>query len=119
MEDRTMGPTDMFEKMFLLGVGAFSITKEKAQQAVDELVERGRLSQEQGHDVVTELGQRGEHERAQFMDFVHDTMKKALDRGDIATKQDVERLEAEIAALRAQVLGGTAAGTGDPTEGAI
>ncbi|HEY3318488.1 MAG TPA: hypothetical protein VGK50_08715 [Coriobacteriia bacterium] len=115
MEERSNDVTDIFEKMFLLGVGAFSLTKDKVQSAVDELVERGRLSREQGHDVVSELGERGARERDQFMDFVRDAVRKALDRTDIATKADVERLETEIAVLRAEVLAGKA-GTVSPTD---
>jgi polyhydroxyalkanoate synthesis regulator phasin len=108
MEDRMTGPTDMFEKMFLLGVGAFSLTREKVQETVDDLVERGRISQEQGRDVVSELGERGAKERDQFMDFIRDQIRRALERGDIATKRDIERLENEIALLRAEVLSGVA-----------
>lgn len=108
MEERMPGPTDVFEKMFLLGVGAFSLTREKVQETVDDLVERGRISQEQGRDVVSELGDRGVRERDQFMDFIREQIRKALERGDIATKRDIERLDNEIALLRAEMLSGAA-----------
>ncbi len=112
MEERGADMGDIFEKMFLLGVGAFSLTKEKIQSTVDDLVERGRLSREQGRDVVSELGERGARERDQFMDFIRDTVRKALERTDVATKADVERLETEIAVLRAEMISGA---TEEPT----
>jgi polyhydroxyalkanoate synthesis regulator phasin len=108
MEDHSHDVSDVFEKMFLLGVGAFSLTKDKVQGAVDDLVERGRLSREQGKDVVSELGDRGVKEREAFMGYVRDAVYSVLDRTDIATKRDIERLETEIAVLRAEVLSGAA-----------
>src|SRR5512146_2290746 len=108
MEDRSNADiSDVFEKMFLLGVGAFSLTKEKVQGAVDDLVERGRLSREQGSDVVSELGERGEREREAFMTYVRDAVRSVLDRMEIATTADVERVETEISVLRAEVLSGS------------
>jgi polyhydroxyalkanoate synthesis regulator phasin len=108
MDEHNNDATDIFEKMFLLGVGAFSLTREKVQSAVDELVERGRLTREQGRDVVSEIGERGASQRDEFMSFIRDSVKKALDRTDIATKSDIERLESELAVLRAEVLSGAA-----------
>lgn len=117
MEDRNSADiSDVFEKMFLLGVGAFSLTKDKVQGAVDDLVERGRLSREQGKDVVSELGDRGVQEREAFMDYVQKAVRNVLDRMDIATKADITRLESEIAVLRSEVLSGAADVTGAEAE---
>lgn len=104
MDERTSDIGTIFDRLFLLGVGAFSLTKEKMQETVDELVERGRMSREEGRDLVSEIGERGEQERAQFMDYVRDTVRKTLERANVASKADIERLETEIAVLRAEVL---------------
>jgi polyhydroxyalkanoate synthesis regulator phasin len=95
---------DIFEKAFLLGVGAFSLTKDKVDETVNDLVERGRISRDEGRTLVEEMGDRGEKERSAFTGFIRDEMRKAFERADLATKQDIARLEAEIAVLRAQVV---------------
>lgn len=107
-ENTTPEISDMFEKMFLLGVGAFALTKDKVQGTVDDLVERGRLTREQGKDVVSELADRGSEERQAFMRYIRDAVRSVLDKTDVATKGDIERLESEINILRAEMLGGAA-----------
>ena len=69
MEDRTNQP-DILEKMFLLGVGAFSLTKEKVEGVVDDLVARGRLTQDEGKDLASEMRSRGEEQRAAVTSFI-------------------------------------------------
>jgi polyhydroxyalkanoate synthesis regulator phasin len=107
MEDHGSA-TDVFEKMFLLGVGFFSMTKDKVESTVNELVERGRLSQEEGKTLISDISSRGSEQRDTFVGFVHDEIAKAMDRANIARKSDIDRLEAEIAALRAELRGESA-----------
>lgn len=107
MEDHGSA-TDVLEKMFLLGVGFFSMTKDKVESTVNDLVERGRLSQEEGKTLISDLSSRGSEQRDSFVGFVHDEIAKAMDRVNVARKSDIDRLEAEITALRAEVRGESA-----------
>lgn len=123
MADETSGSgggkadmTDIFEKMFALGVGVFALTKEKVEATVNELVERGRISQSEGKDLVADLTERGMKQKDDFTSFMRTEFRKMLDRADVATKADVERLEAEINALRAEVLGAAKPVTEDIAE---
>lgn len=124
MEDRG-DVTDVFEKMFLLGVGFFSMTKDKVETTVNDLVERGRISQADGKTLISDLSTRGSEQRESFVGFVNDEIAKALERANIARKSDIDRLEAEIAALRSEVMPGgdgqaaAASGIGDTAEGGL
>ena len=46
---------DGLRKVFLAGVGALATTVEKSQEIVDDLVEKGELTVEQGKALNTEL----------------------------------------------------------------
>jgi polyhydroxyalkanoate synthesis regulator phasin len=94
------GVTDVFERIFLLGVGVFSLTKEKIESAVEDLVERGKLSKEEGRSLVTELGERGMKEKDAFAGFVSEHARKAIDMANLASKDDVAKLQAEVARLK-------------------
>lgn len=94
------GVTDMFERMFLLGVGVFSLTEEKIQSTVEDLIERGKISQEEGRGLVTELGARGMKEKEAFKGFVSEQSNKAIAIANLASKDDVVKLQAEVAKLK-------------------
>lgn len=47
--------TDGFKDIFLAGIGAMAVTGEKAKEMVDQLIEKGELTVEQGKQVNSEL----------------------------------------------------------------
>ena len=47
--------TEGFKDIFLAGIGAMAVTGEKAKDLVDQLIERGELTVEQGKQVNSEL----------------------------------------------------------------
>jgi polyhydroxyalkanoate synthesis regulator phasin len=46
---------DLVERLFLLGVGAAALSKDRLQEIVEELVRRGHLSRDEGRDMVDKL----------------------------------------------------------------
>lgn len=46
---------DGFKDIFLAGIGALAVTGEKAKEVVDQLIEKGNLTVEQGKDINQEL----------------------------------------------------------------
>lgn len=47
--------TDGFKDIFLAGIGAMAVTGEKAKALVDDLIEKGEITVEQGKQVNSEL----------------------------------------------------------------
>ena len=48
--------SELMEKVLLLGVGAASLTKDKVDDLVDELVKRGQMTREEGEVFIREAG---------------------------------------------------------------
>ena len=101
MEKRE-GLMDLMEQAFLLGLGVASLTKEKVDNTVDELVARGRMSRDEAREVVEKARARGMREKSAIRETVKEEVREMLERADLATKDDIRRLEAAIVALGAE-----------------
>ena len=89
---------DELKKVLLAGIGLTSMTLEKADTFVKELVEKGRLTVEEGKELQSELKRKGESEAKELFDQL-DFKTKSV---QYATKADVSRLEDKLDALLKQ-----------------
>lgn len=90
---------DTMKKALLTGIGALSLTKQKVDQVVADLVKKGELSQQQGEKVVAELIDAGKREREALAEQVSQMVTDVLDRMDVATKSDLAALDKRLQAL--------------------
>jgi poly(hydroxyalkanoate) granule-associated protein len=94
---------ETLDKMILAGVGAMSMSREKAEKIFDEYVAHGKAAKETKSGFVKELMDSAEKTRADMEKMIGTQIQKALDNMNLPTKTDIERLEAKIAALQEQV----------------
>ena len=99
MTDEHRSMRDMMERSFLVSLGILSITREKAQGVVDDLVKRGEVRHEDSSPLVDRLVQRGEDERGSFRKLIHDEVAKVAHELNLVTRADLEALEKKIEAL--------------------
>lgn len=92
----------MLERSVLAGIGVLSMTHEKAQKIVDELIRRGEVQKDEAKDWVESLVQRGDEERQSLRKLIHDEVKSSLDELGLATKQDLQDLASKIEPLDKQ-----------------
>jgi polyhydroxyalkanoate synthesis regulator phasin len=84
--------TNLFEKGLLAGIGLLSMTREKAQDIIDELSHEGELQKSDVKQWVDQLSDRGEEERQALRKLIRDEMKKVLDEMGLVTKADIQEL---------------------------
>jgi polyhydroxyalkanoate synthesis regulator phasin len=89
---------EYLRKIGLLGIGIAALTKEKAEDIVNEFVEKGELSSEEGKELVKDLLKKSEEQRKDLAKKIDSEVKKAL-KGLIVSKSDIERLERRIEKL--------------------
>lgn len=87
---------ETLDKIFLAGLGAMSMTKEKAEKIFDEYVEKGKAKREEKSGFVKELMDMAQKSRADLEKMVSDQIHKALEQSPLATKDDIRRLEAKL-----------------------
>ena len=86
------------KKVLLTVIGLNAMTVDKADSFVKELVEKGRLTVEEGKELEQELKRQSKEEAQEFLNKL-DAKKSSV---EYATKDDVKRLEEKLDALLSQ-----------------
>ena len=86
------------KKVLLAGIGLTAMTVDKSDSFVKELVEKGRLTVEEGKELEQELKRQSKEEAQEFLAKL-DAKKSSV---EYATKDDVKRLDDKLDALLSQ-----------------
>jgi polyhydroxyalkanoate synthesis regulator phasin len=96
---------ETLDKLFLAGVGALSMTREKAEQIFEEYVEKGKLERAQKSGFVREMLDMAEKSRQDFERLVSEQVRRTIEGLPLATREDVRRIEQKLDMLLAQQKG--------------
>ena len=94
---------DVLKKGLLAGIGVFSLTKERAEELVDELVKRGEVSKEEKAKVVKELVDKAEARSMELAKKIDIQVKKAVTKMKTSKEEEIQSLTEKIDQLTAQV----------------
>lgn len=86
----------ILKKLYLAGLGALSMTKEKAEEIVDELIKKGEVAAEEKKSFVESLLKVAEEKKAETREFVKKEVRKVLESLDIPTRQELEDLKKQL-----------------------
>ncbi len=93
----------ILEKTLDLAFGAAALTRERVQEVVDELVKRGEVAREESGGMVEDILRRGQKQREETQAFVRREVSDALGKMNIATRDDLNRIERRIQELEVLV----------------
>ena len=83
----------------LLGIGLASLTREKIESTVDDLIKRGEISEKEGKNLVEELKTRSEETRSEMVKRAEKIVSDALDKVNIPRMEDLNDLRQRIEKL--------------------
>ncbi len=83
---------DPFRRAMFLGLGAISLTKEKAEEIIDDLVKRGEMSEDDRANIVGRLLQEAEMQKDEFEEKVAVSTQKALTAMGLPTLGDYQNV---------------------------
>lgn len=89
----------MFEslnKLMLAGLGALSMTRERAEKIFDEYVAKGQEEKERRTGFVKEMMDSAEKTRENLEKIVGEQVQQAVSRLHLATHEDLQRVEAKL-----------------------
>ncbi len=87
---------ETLDKLMMAGLGAVSMTRERAEKIFDEYVSRGKAEKEHRTGFVKELMDRADENRKTFEKLIADQVKETVAKLELATKEDVERIESKL-----------------------
>ncbi|MDD3852292.1 MAG: polyhydroxyalkanoate synthesis regulator [Syntrophomonadaceae bacterium] len=86
----------MIKKALYLGLGIFSVTREKAEKLVNELVEKGEMSGDEAKQIIDDLLTRGEEEKQALRKMVKEEIEDWRKDFSLVTRSEFESLKARI-----------------------
>jgi len=96
---------EILHKAWLFGVGMFDFTKEKVEGLVQEMVQRGEITQQESSEAVKQLLAKAQDAQQALVDKVKDLTRSAIDEFNLAKTSELEALEARVAALEEALKG--------------
>jgi polyhydroxyalkanoate synthesis regulator phasin len=100
MEDKMI---DVIKKAVLTGIGIASLTKDKVEDLAKDLIDKGKMSEQEGEKLVQEMLSRAEESRQTMKNQTETLVQKTIDKMRLARMEDIELLKKEIETLRAEI----------------
>lgn len=75
------------------------LTKEKMEEAVQELIKQGEVSKEEGKELLDNLMEKAEAQRAELSNRVNAEVQKVLKNVGLVRIEELERLKEKIQEL--------------------
>jgi len=92
--ERTM--IEAMDKILLAGLGVMNMTRKRAEKVFDDLVRQGRAARGGRGSFVKEMVEAADKARKNVEETVARQVKSALAKVDLASRNDVERLEKKL-----------------------
>ena len=94
---------DFFRKAALAGFGALTLTEERARKLVNELVEQGRMSAEEGEGLIKEMLSKAEASKTEWEGRLREMVHEAFRKMDLVPRKDLAAAEEKIHALEKRI----------------
>jgi polyhydroxyalkanoate synthesis regulator phasin len=94
---------DVLKNMFYIGAGAAFLTKEKLEELRTELIEKGKMTQDEGKQFIDDMVKKSEEAKSQLDQQIHDAISAQLKNMDIARGDDISQLRTQIEELKAMI----------------
>lgn len=94
---------DLIKKAVLTGVGVAALTKEKIEELSSEIVEKTKMSEEEGEKFIKEMVGRAQESKEALTNQTEQLIQKALSKTNFAKSEEIDQLRGEIENLRTQI----------------
>ncbi len=94
---------DMVKNVLYAGIGAAFLTRDKIEELKTELVDKGKLSREEGKQFVDDLIQKSQRAKDELELWINKRVEEKIDQLDLATKDDIADLRRKIEELQVAI----------------
>lgn len=94
-----------FRKAMFFGLGVLTLTRDAAEKLINELVEKGEMSQEEARKFVEDALRRGEEQKEEIKTFMRQEFQKLKAELDLASRSELDDIRARIEELEKKTQG--------------
>jgi len=87
---------ETLDKMMLAGLGAISMTRDRAEKIFDEYVSRGKIEKENRTGFIKAMMDAADKNRAELEKLIAKQVRETVEHFNLPTRDDVQRLEQKI-----------------------
>lgn len=80
---------NLMEKSLSLGLGFFVYSREKIEELVEELANKGEIAKKDARQFTSDLIKRGEEQRDELKKIIKEEVSDVMTNMNIATKSDI------------------------------
>ncbi len=90
---------EFIKKAIFIGAGLASMTADKIEETVNEIVKKGDLTEKQGRELIQELKERSTKVRRELVEKIEKIVNDTLQKLNIPTRKEIEELRERIERL--------------------
>ncbi len=94
---------DLFKKFIYTGVGLVSQNAELLQKNVNELINKGKITEEEGRKVVDDLIDDTNGKKEEFEDRLKGVVNSVLAKLDLPSREEMKSMKTRIAELEEEL----------------
>ncbi len=83
----------MLKELFYTGMGGALLIKERVEEELKKLEEKGKLNADESKSFLENLKTRGENEETRLKEELKTAIKEVIEELGLATKKDIEALK--------------------------
>jgi len=87
---------ETLDKMMLAGLGALSMTRERAEKIFDEYASRGKAEKDSRSGFVKEVMDSADRTRGELEKMISEQVQKSVANLHLASHEDLQRIEAKL-----------------------
>lgn len=92
----------MLKEILYAGLGLVTITREKAEELVSELVKRGELSSEEGKDALNNIANRMQDEKDKLKQRIQDQVENIISSMNLVRRSELDVVIKRLEELEAK-----------------
>ncbi|MEA3457040.1 MAG: hypothetical protein U9R26_11080 [Campylobacterota bacterium] len=85
----------MLKEMLYTGIGGAMLMKERVEEELKKLEDKGKLSKEDAQQFLDDLKAKGEEEETKLKEQIKEALKEVIEEIGLATKEDIEKLKTD------------------------
>ena len=94
---------EILKNVVYAGLGAAFLTKEKVEDLTRDLIEKGKMTQEEGRQFVDDLLRKSEKAKDQLDLWINKRVEDRINQLNLATKDEIAELQRKIEELQVAI----------------